>query len=111
VRDGDAGGGGGAGAGARADAGERLEAGLPLTWLSGLVLVWSRWGGPVGLAGLFRAKLVFVLSLTAAAVAIHLTCAAIRRGETAAAARLPKLAPGAGVSSLLAVLQAVYAFS
>jgi hypothetical protein len=34
------------------------------------MLVWSRWGGPGGLPGLFRAKLVFVLTLTAAAVAI-----------------------------------------
>ena len=85
--------------------------GLALMWLSGLVLVWSRWGGPGGLPGLFWAKFVFVLSLTAAAVAIHLTYAAIRRGDAAAAARLPKLGPVAGVSSLLAVLLAVYAFS
>jgi hypothetical protein len=51
-----------------------------------------------------------VLTPTAAAVAIHLTYAAIRRGEAAAAARLPKLGPVAGVSSLLAVLLAMHAF-
>ena len=75
------------------------------------MLVRSRWGGPGGLPGLIRAKFVFVLTLTAAGVAIHLTYAAIRRGKAAAAARLPKLGPVAGVSSLLAVLLAVYEFS
>ena len=49
--------------------------------------------------------------LTAAAVAIHLSHAAIRRGEAAAAARLLELGPVAGVSSLLVVLPGVYAFS
>jgi hypothetical protein len=73
---------------------------------------WSGAGGAglSGLPGLFRAEFVFVLSLTAAAVAIHPTYAAIRRGDAAAAARLPKLGPVAGVSSLRAVLLA-YAFS
>jgi len=85
--------------------------GLALMWASGLVLVWSRWGGPGGLPGLFWAKLVFVLTLTAAAVAIHLTYRAVRKGDAAAAARLPKLGPVSGVSALLAVLLAVYAFS
>jgi hypothetical protein len=74
-------------------------------------MVWSQWGGPGNLPGLFWAKLVFVLSLTAAAVAIHLSYAAIRGGDMAAAVRLPKLGPVAGISSLLAVLLAVCAFS
>ena len=46
-------GGGGDAARARADAGERLGDGLGLMWLSGLVMVWSRWGGPGNLPGLF----------------------------------------------------------
>ena len=37
--------------------------------------------------------------------------AEIRRGNMAAAARLPKLGPVAGVSALLAVLTAVFTFS
>ncbi len=85
--------------------------GLALMWASGLVLVWSRWGGPGNLPGLFWLKFVFVLSLTAAAVAIHATYAEVKRGNLAAAARLPKLGPAAGVSSLLAVLTAVFTFS
>ena len=74
-------------------------------------MVWSRWGGPGSLPGLFWVKFVFVLSLTAAAVAIQMTYRAVRGGDTAAAARLTKLGPVAGVSALLAVLLAVYAFS
>jgi len=85
--------------------------GLALMWASGLVLVWSRWGGPGNLPGLFWLKFVFVLSLTAAAVAIHATYAEVKRGNLTAAARLPKLGPVAGVSSLLAVLTAVFTFS
>lgn len=84
--------------------------GLALMWASGLVLVWSRWGGPGSLPGMFWVKFVFVLSLTAAAGIIHMTYAELRRGNMAVAARLPKLGPVAGVSSLLAVLFAVIAF-
>jgi len=86
-------------------------AGLALMWATGLILVWSRWEGPASLPGLFWLKFVFVLTLTAAAVAIHRTYAEVRRGNLAAAARLPKLGPAAGASSLLAVLLAVFAFS
>ena len=59
--------------------------GLVLMWLSGLVMVWSAWGGPGNLPGLFWLKLVFVLSLTAAAGMIHRTYAAVRGGNAAAA--------------------------
>jgi hypothetical protein len=85
--------------------------GLAVMWASGVILVWSRWSGPGSLPGLFWAKFVFVLTLTAAAVAIHMTYAEVRRGNHAAAARLPKLGPVAGASSLLAVLLAVFTFS
>ncbi|MCX7889436.1 MAG: hypothetical protein N2422_06845 [Rhodobacteraceae bacterium] len=85
--------------------------GLGLMWLSGLVLVWTFWGGPGGLPGMFWVKFAFVLALTAATVAILMTHAAIRRGETARAALLPRLGPAAGLSSLLAVLFAVLAFA
>ena len=55
--------------------------GLALMWASGLVLVWSRWNGPGGLPELFWLKFLFVLTLTAATIAIHLTYAEIRRGN------------------------------
>lgn len=86
-------------------------AGLAVLWLTGLVMVWSKWDGPSNLPQLFWVKLIFVLGLTAAVGMIHKTYADIRRGNTAAAALLPKLGPFAGVCSLLAVLFAVYAFA
>ncbi len=85
--------------------------GLALMWATGLVLVWSRWNGPGSLPGLFWLKAVFILSLTAAVGVIHMTYGEVRRGNLAAAARLPKLGPVAGVSALLAVLTAVFTFS
>jgi hypothetical protein len=85
--------------------------GLALMWASGLILVWSRWDGPGSLPGLFWVKFAFVLALTAAAAVIHMTYAEIGRGNVAVAARLPKLGPVAGASSLLAVFFAVFTFS
>ena len=100
-------------AGGRSGLGPMLAAaavGLALMWASGLVLVWSRWGGPGGLPGLFWLKFVFVLSLTAAAVAIHTTYAAVKRGDTGGGGAAAELGPAAGGSSLLAVLRRSYAF-
>ena len=85
--------------------------GLALLWVTGLVLVWSRWNGPGSLPGLFWLKFLFVLTLTASTALIHMTYAEIRRGNVAAAARLPKLGPASGASALLAVLFAVFTFS
>lgn len=85
--------------------------GLTIMWFSGLALVWTVWGGVGALPGMFWVKLIFILTLTAAVVAIHRTYAEIRGGNPAAAGRLPKLGPAAGVSSLLAVLFAVIAFA
>src|SRR3954454_11263761 len=75
-------------------------AGLALMWATGLVMVWSRWGGLGNLPGLFWVKFVFVLTLTAAAVATHLAYRQIRGGNLGAAARLPKLGPAAGISAI-----------
>ncbi len=84
--------------------------GLVLLWITGLILVWSKYEGLASLPQLFWVKAVFILSLTAVVGLIHMTYGEIRKGNAAAAARLPKLGPMAGVSSLLAVLFAVLAF-
>jgi len=84
--------------------------GLTLMWLTGLTLVFLRYGGFGNLPQLFWVKIVFVLSLTLAAITIEMTYADIKRGNMAAAARLPRLGPWAGLSSLLAVLFATLAF-
>jgi hypothetical protein len=84
--------------------------GLVLMWITGLALVFMRYGGFSTLPQLFWVKIIFVLSLTFAAIMIEMTYADIKRGNVAAAARLPRLGPVAGLSSLLAVLFAVLAF-
>jgi hypothetical protein len=72
--------------------------------------VWSKWDGFASLPQTFWVKAIFILSLTLVTGLIHMTYAEIRKGNVALAARLPKLGPMAGVSSLLAVLFAVLAF-
>ena len=85
--------------------------GVAVMWVTGVILVWTRWGGPGNLPKLFWLKFAFVLALTAITVVIHMTYAEVRRGNVTAAARLPKLGPMAGASALLAVLTAVFTFA
>jgi hypothetical protein len=84
--------------------------GLALLWVSGLLLVWVKWDGFASLPQLFWVKAIFILSLTLVIGLIHMTYGEIRKGNVAVAARLPKLGPLVGLSSLLAVLFAVLAF-
>lgn len=84
--------------------------GVALLWVTGLILVWSKWDGFANLPQLFWVKAIFILSLTAVAIFVHMTYAEIRKGNVAAASRLPKLGPMGGVSAILAVLFAVYTF-
>jgi hypothetical protein len=84
--------------------------GLALLWITGLLLVWVKWDGFASLPQLFWVKAIFILSLTLVIGLIHMTYGEIRKGNGVVAARLPKLGPLAGLSSLLAVLFAVLAF-
>ena len=84
--------------------------GVALLWVTGLILVWSKWDGFANLPQLFWVKAIFILSLTAVSIFVHMTYAEIRKGNVAVASRLPKLGPMAGVSAILAVLFAVYTF-
>ncbi len=84
---------------------------LIVMWATGLIMVWSKWGGLGSLPDMFWVKAIFILSLTVMTALIQLTYAEIRKGNPAAAARLPRFGPMAGVSALLAVLFAVLAFN
>ncbi len=85
--------------------------GLALLWATGLILVWSKWDGFGSLPQMFWVKAIFILSLTVMTGLIHMTYAEIRKGNPAAAAKLPRFGPMAGISALLAVLFAVLAFN
>ena len=84
--------------------------GLLLMLVTGPTLVFMKYGGFGGLPSLFWVKMIFVSSLTLAAFTLEMTYASVKRGDAAAAKRLPALGPWAGLSSLLAVLFAVLAF-
>ena len=84
--------------------------GVAILWVTGLILVWSKWDGFGSLPKLFWLKAVFILSLTVMTGLIQMTYREIRKGNVALAARLPKLGPMAGISALFAVLFAVLAF-
>jgi hypothetical protein len=86
------------------------HAGLLGMWATGIGLVFMKYGGFANLPALFWVKIVFVLSLTLAALMIEVTFAAVKRGKVGAASRLPALGPWAGLSSLLSVMFAVLAF-
>ena len=85
--------------------------GVTVLWVTGLILVWSKWDGFGNLPQMFWVKAIFILSLTVIAILIQMTYAEIGKGNVAVAARLPKLGPLAGISALLAVLFAVLTFS
>src|SRR5262249_28427592 len=85
-------------------------AGLALMLITVPALVSMKYGGFGNLPSLFWLKMVFVASLTFAAIALELTYASVKRGNVEAARRLPALGPWAGLSSVPAVLFAALAF-
>jgi hypothetical protein len=84
--------------------------GLLLLWVTGFWLVFGKWNGFGGLPWQFHAKFTGVVLLTGAIGLIHATMARARRGDMAAAKRLPVLGMIATTLSLLVVLFAVLAF-
>lgn len=85
--------------------------GLVLMLFSGISLVAMKYNGDfASMPPLFWAKMFFVTTLTIAAVLIEMTYAQVKKGNAAAAARLPRFGPMAGISSMLAVILAVLTF-
>jgi uncharacterized membrane protein len=84
--------------------------GLVLLLLTGPALVAFKYDGFADMPQLFWVKLIFVATLTIAAITLELSYAQVKRGNAKAAARLPMLGPIAGLSSILAVIFAALAF-
>jgi hypothetical protein len=85
--------------------------GVAVLWVTGLIMVWTKWSGFGSLPQMFWVKAIFIVTLTVMTALIQMTYAEIRNGNPAAAAKLPKFGPMAGISALLAVLFAVLAFN
>jgi hypothetical protein len=84
--------------------------GLGLLWLTGIIMVWTVYGGPQNMTAAFWWKLACVIVVTVAVGMIDMTMKAIRSGDRAKAARLPPLGAAAGGFTILAVIFAVVAF-
>jgi hypothetical protein len=84
--------------------------GLALLWLTGIIMVWTIYGGPQNMPAAFWWKLACVVLVTIAVGLIDMTLKAIRSGDRAKAARLPILGAAAGGFTVLAVIFAVIAF-
>lgn len=85
-------------------------AGLLLLWASGLILTFTKWGGFASLPWQFHVKLSAVVLLTGAVGMSHALLAKMRRGEAAAAGRMPLVGNVILVSSLTALVFAVLTF-
>lgn len=89
------------------------DVGLALLWITGIALLWTKYGGADGIAALpwpFWAKIICVVLLTALVGMIHMTVARIQRGDMSVAARMPIFGRIGAVLLLLIVIFAVMAF-
>jgi uncharacterized membrane protein len=86
------------------------QVGLGVLWITGVIMVWSIWGGPGNLDWAFWVKFVCVVLLTGVAIYLDLTIRKVRAGDTAAAAQLPLFGRVAAGLLLLIVVFAVIAF-
>ena len=86
------------------------DTGLVLLWATGLVLVFTKWGGFGSLPWQFEAKMVAVVILTGLVGYIHTLMRRARTGDTAAAARIPSVGRLASLAAVAAVVLAVLTF-
>jgi uncharacterized membrane protein len=86
------------------------DVGLALLWVTGLLLVYTKWGGFDVLPWQFQVKMAAVVILTGLVGYIHTLMRKARTGNTAAAARIPVVGRLAFVAGLTAVAFAVLTF-
>ncbi|MEO8669383.1 MAG: hypothetical protein ABI399_12760 [Bauldia sp.] len=86
--------------------------GLGLLWITGIIMVWSRWDGPASLPHFFWAKFVFVVAITIAFGFIEAALAQAKRGDPAGAQKKFQIVgPIASLCLLLIIVFAVLAFN
>lgn len=86
------------------------DIGLVLLWVTGVILVFTKWGGIGFLPVMFWVKMIAVVALTGLAGYMHMLKAKAKAGDGAARAMIPKVGPFAMISALLAIVFAVLAF-
>ncbi|MEQ1729857.1 MAG: hypothetical protein ABL982_15925 [Vicinamibacterales bacterium] len=85
--------------------------GLLLLWLTGLIMVYTRWNGFDGMPWQFHVKITAVVLLTITVLFIGKLEGQISRGDTAAAATLPTFGKAAALFGLTALVFAVLTFN
>jgi len=86
------------------------QIGLGLLWITGLIMVWSIYGGPAGLPAEFWVKIGGVVAITVVVVMLDIWGRRARAGDQAARAQMPILGGISGVLLILIVVYAVWAF-
>jgi len=84
--------------------------GLVLLWLTGLTMVYTRFGGMGNLPWTFHVKLTAVVLLTLTTEYIQLLLKKVRNGDVAAASAIENSGKAAMLFALLAMLFAVMTF-
>lgn len=84
--------------------------GLTLLWISGAILVETRWGGFATLPWQFHAKLTAVVLLTITVIFIHTQERRMGKGDPGAAARVEAAGKVAALFALAALVFAVLTF-
>lgn len=84
--------------------------GLALLWLTGLSIVWTRYGTFSILPRTFVYKLIAVVLLTLAVIAIQVLQRRAQKGDMAAMARMQTLGRLTGPLALVAIIFAVITF-
>lgn len=84
--------------------------GLVLLWLTGLSILWTRYGTFSILPTTFIYKLVAVLMLTLCVIAIQVLQPRAQQGDAAALARMQRLGRMTGPLALIAIIFAVITF-
>ncbi len=89
------------------------QMGLGLLWLTGLIMLWTMFGGPQNVPSnfWFSTKILFVILVTIAVVMAGLTLKRVQAGDLAAARRLPAYGIAMAVLLLLILISAVLAFN
>jgi uncharacterized membrane protein len=89
------------------------QSGLGLLWLTGLIMLWTIFGGPQNVPSSFwfSAKMVFVILVTIAVFMSGLTLKRAQAGDFAAARRLPAYGMVMAGLLLLVLICAVIAFN
>jgi hypothetical protein len=85
--------------------------GLTLLWITGVTMVYTKWGGFAALPWQFGVKIAAVAVLTATVTYILRTERLVRTGDASGLARIEAAGKVATISALIAVIFAVLTFN